>query len=131
VIPAAFAGSHAINPVLARGRWIAAAALIPGLLGLREFPVSLSQLLWTPLAGLFAFHFLSPIPAGLLTLAAFSASFALPLVPTRITLRFLAPIDVRAETAGLGRLPARLESAYQRVTTRLQAGLDAMKEAHE
>lgn len=77
VMPVSIDGSHFINPIFARSRGLATLLVIPRLLGVRWFPVSLAQLL---ASGAVA-AILGPYSGAAAAFGAYLAFLATPLVP--------------------------------------------------
>jgi 1-acyl-sn-glycerol-3-phosphate acyltransferase len=115
VVPISISGSHAVNPVLLRSRWLTTILIIPRLLGLKYFPISISQIFW---GALFYFATKSFVPFWLCLLLSFLGFTLTPLIaiwPSKIKIRFGKPIDIQDLT---------VEMAYARVSADIQAGMD-------
>jgi len=115
VVPISISGSHAVNPVLLRSRWLTTILVIPRLLGLKYFSISLSQIFW----GAFFFFMTRPfVPFWFCVLLSFLGFTLTPLFaiwPSKIKIRFGKPIDIQDLT---------VEMAYARVSADIQAGMD-------
>ncbi len=92
VVPISISGSYAVNPVLARSRWLAKLTLLDPLLAVRWLPVTVGQLLWASLFFAFAHRHLPAALGALGTLAVFALTPMFPIWPARVTIRFGDPI---------------------------------------
>jgi 1-acyl-sn-glycerol-3-phosphate acyltransferase len=115
VVPISISGSHAVNPVLLRSRWLTTILVIPRLLGLKYFPVSISQIFW----GLFFYFAMKPfVPFWFCVFLSFLGFTLTPLFviwPSKIKIRFGEPMDIQDLT---------VEMAYARVSSEIQARMD-------
>lgn len=128
VVPISISGSHSVNPVLVRSRWLCSILVIPRLVGLKYFPVTLSQLVWAALAYV-AVGWLLPVwVAGCAAFAAFVATPLYPVWPARIRIRFGTPIDLAALTSGIRNEEAALQKCYDRVSEEIQMGMNELRQ---
>ncbi len=124
IIPISILGSHSVNPVLARTRWLSWALVIPRLLGIRYFPITVSQVIWSTLA----FAAIGSSASLGLGLAAAYTVFVLsplwPIWPAKIRIRFGAPMDLHALTSEIDDPNEKIMKSYERVTQAVQKGLE-------
>jgi 1-acyl-sn-glycerol-3-phosphate acyltransferase len=120
IIPVSISGAHAMNPVLWRSEFLSYMLILPKLLGIRWFPVTLAQVVYT-LTGTGALHAAGISGAGLFfaAWALFTFTPQLPVLPRRITIRIGDAIPVEELKArGLTR-----EEIYSLVLARVQEGI--------
>jgi 1-acyl-sn-glycerol-3-phosphate acyltransferase len=91
VYPVAIDGSHWVNPMFGRWRWLARAMVIPWLLDVRWFPLSTAQILATVAVGWFGRDWPTPLWLAGMYFAFLSTTLAL-VIPAKIRLRFQPPI---------------------------------------
>lgn len=115
IVPIAISGSHLLNPVLIRWRWISRLALLPAFFRVKWFPVTVAQVASAGgLAWLLA-------PLGLPDLALiyvlFIFSSVVPILPLKVGIKIGSPIRVRSglEVPHLRAESARIQSEINRM----------------
>lgn len=125
VVPVSIVGSHSVNPIFVRSRFLASILVLPRVLGVKWFPISLSQIVYSSIAWLI----LAPIaPLWLVVLACiyvFLLTPLWPIWPARVRIRVGDPVDLSKLVTGDG--PQALETCYLQITKRIQEGMDSMK----
>lgn len=117
VVPISISGSHRLNPVLFSSRALAKFLILPKLLGLRIFPVTLAQIFFTALT---LSVFSSFVPFGLslgMGYFVFLCTPVLPVLPFKIRIKVGEPFP----TQGLSE-----KELYHRVLREIQKGMDEM-----
>jgi 1-acyl-sn-glycerol-3-phosphate acyltransferase len=114
IVPLGIYGAHYTCPVFLRARWLAWALVVPRLLGLKRWGISLPGLLGA--AAIFACVPLAlEWRALIIWLWLGSPLVFLPIVPWRITMTLGAPIEPEQLFAGTDDLPGALEQVEQAV----------------
>jgi 1-acyl-sn-glycerol-3-phosphate acyltransferase len=128
VVPISISGSHSLNPVLLRSRWLTNILILPRLLGLTSFPVSISQIFWGGLLYFLTRHFTAMVTTmpSWLCLFSFYLGFVFtplwPIFPGRLRVRFGKPVDLQALTEGLPE-KEKLDIVYARILSEVQEGM--------
>lgn len=114
IVPLGVHGSHYTCPVFLRAQWLAWALLVPRLLGLKRWGISLTGLL-----GAAAIFSCVPLATEWRALIAWlwlgSPLVFLPILPWRITMTIGAPIEPGQLFADSGDLPGALKQVEQAV----------------
>jgi 1-acyl-sn-glycerol-3-phosphate acyltransferase len=124
VVPVSIEGSHSVNPVLIRSQLLARALVLPWILGVKWFPVTCGQIIFT-FAG---WMLLSSVWPLWLTIFAcyfiFLVSVFAPVWPAKIRILIGEPISLKQ--SALPGITERelLEYCYKTVTSKIQAGMD-------
>ena len=93
VVPVAISGSHSMNPVLIRSRILSRVLVLPKLLGIRWFPITVGQLVYSALTALLAWWFEAPLWAVVLSAwLCFLFTVQVPLLPAFIRITIDEPI---------------------------------------
>ena len=93
VVPIKFIGSHAANPILICNQVVSKILILPWLLGVKWFPVSVAQIIFSVLT----VYILSAIGAtalatALATYFVFLSSCLIPIFPTKIRIKIYPPL---------------------------------------
>ena len=123
IVPIAVSGSHSINPVLLRSRALATFLVVPKLLGISYFPVTLSQIVFS-LVAFFIFHeWANPLLTILAIYVAFLLTPLTPLYPSKINIQVGEPLDPNelASDPRYGKTP--IDRIYARVIEEIQRSL--------
>lgn len=127
IVPISIVGTHSVNPVFLRSRALATVLIIPRLLGIRWFPISLAQLIYTSAASLVLVWVGSPlwlaVVAGFLV---FLSAVQWPIYPSRITILAAEPMDISEWMPSVADEQQRLDYLYQEVSRRIQAGMNQL-----
>jgi 1-acyl-sn-glycerol-3-phosphate acyltransferase len=117
VIPVSIVGSHSLNPVLLRSERLSRLLILPALIKVRWFPVTVSQLL---LAALTFFFLREKATMGLSLIAAYCVFVSTPLTPiwpTKVKIKIGKPMDLSNHSS---------EECYEAVQDAIQAGMDEL-----
>ncbi|NDF14492.1 hypothetical protein EB061_04115 [bacterium] len=122
VVPVAISGSHSMNPVLIRSRILSRVLVLPKLLGIRWFPITVGQLVYSALTVLLAWWFEAPLWAVVLSAwLCFLFTVQLPVWPAFIRITIDEPIlPEEFEVAGFDKV-AFSERVRGRIETLLRA----------
>jgi 1-acyl-sn-glycerol-3-phosphate acyltransferase len=115
VVPIVISGSHETNPIFLRSRVLSQILILPNLLGITWFPISLAQLLCTAFVIYLSWNRLPIFGTLFLAYFVFCATLLCPILPSRIRIRFLEPIP-----------PSDFKSSdelYQKVTNQISRKL--------
>jgi 1-acyl-sn-glycerol-3-phosphate acyltransferase len=127
VVPISISGSHSVNPVLLRSRRLVSILVIPKLLGLSSFPVTVGQLLLSIIAFLFLRMFATGLPLAvslLISYFVFICTTLTPIWPSKIQISFGKPIDLEELSKNLKTEDEKLKLAYREVMSKVQEGMD-------
>lgn len=92
VVPIKIDGSHFTNPVFFQSEILSWLLVLPRIMGVKRFPLSVSQVFFTSLALYFGPHG-SPWVLGLLAYTCFGIAPLVPILPFKIKIDFLSPIS--------------------------------------
>lgn len=88
IVPVKFIGSHNVNPILACNTFISKILVLPWLLGVKWFPVSLAQTLFSSLAFAAVYNSASSvIIAAIVSYFVFLATCLVPILPAKIKIK--------------------------------------------
>ena len=135
VVPVSISGSHEVNPVFFRSQILGKILIVPRLLGLTAFPVSLSQIFFGTLCFFLVFGLTGELAPGgrvwwLCWVVGYCGFIFTPLTPTlprKLRVHFGKPVDLVALTSNISSEREKLEACYIRIQGDVQAGLDRFK----
>ncbi|MCB0415948.1 MAG: 1-acyl-sn-glycerol-3-phosphate acyltransferase, partial [Bdellovibrionales bacterium] len=94
VIPVKFLGTHSVNPIFFSNSLISKILVIPWILKIKWFPVSLAQIISSTLIMLITYMFNWPVFLSLaLAYTVFLFTALLPIIPKKIKIIFYPPIN--------------------------------------
>lgn len=116
IIPIKFIGSHWVNPILFSSKALSNILVLPRLLKVTWFPVSIAQILAALVLGGFSFFAGLPILGViLLTYLAFVFTPLIPVVPARIRIKIYPPLNPGSDFRTAIELQNKLNSIMDRV----------------
>lgn len=132
VTPISIAGSHSVNPVFYRSRLLSYLLIFPILFRIKWFPISLSQIVYTLIAGLMMAFFLPAWAVGFICYVVFVFSFLVPILPAQIKIHIHTPLNLQSlDLNSPPRPPAELmndsnflQLCYDHVTQMIQKKMD-------
>jgi 1-acyl-sn-glycerol-3-phosphate acyltransferase len=92
IVPIAIRGSHETNPMLFRSQLLARILLLPYLLGIRWFPISVAQILLTVSAYFLLRDSLPALLVAIICYVIFLFAALVPLFPSKIRIDFLETV---------------------------------------
>jgi len=127
IVPVSIVGSHAVNPIFFQSQWLAKFLVIPKLMGLRWFPVSLSQIVYSYIAFSLS-SFMCPLwmSAGL-TWIVFSSTPLMPILPSKIKIKIDTPLPTLTLTQDLADEAQKVDFLYHHTANLIQSGMDELK----
>jgi len=127
VVPISISGNHMVNPVLIRSKLLARILIVPRMVGLTVFPITLGQIFFS--AAAFTI-FYSHVPLWVTILAVLFIFFHTPLVPifpARIKIKVGNPLDP-LELGQDERYGANsIDRIYNRIQDEIQKGMDDLR----
>lgn len=127
VVPIAISGSHSVNPVLFRSRELSYFLILPELLGIKYFPLTLAQIILPILVFICSKHFFH-WAAFPLTILAFLVTALFPILPAKIRIRFCPPVDLQMLIPRDAPENVSVKMAYARILNDIQAGMDDLRD---
>lgn len=119
-----------MNPVLLRSRELAYFLILPELLGIKYFPITLSQIFYSFIIFMCTKHFLH-WAAFPLTLFVFIVTPLIPIFPAKIRIRFGPPVDLQMLIPRDAPENVSVKMAYSRIMNDIQTGMNDLKELRE
>ncbi|MBL7716287.1 MAG: 1-acyl-sn-glycerol-3-phosphate acyltransferase [Bdellovibrionales bacterium] len=94
VLPIAVVGSHGINPVLFRSRWLSKFLFLERAFGLKWFPITVSQIFWITVFLWQTWGQIHPSFSASATIAILLLTPLNPIFPAKVRIFFMKPFDV-------------------------------------
>ncbi len=132
VVPVSIAGSHFINPNFVRSRLMCYVMILPALMNVKWFPISLSQIVYSSLMAVVTSLFLPLWAVIILTYFTFGLAYFLPILPAHVHAEINDPIDLmsldpeRRSADELIADPIFLQKVYDLVLSTVQKKMDLM-----
>ncbi len=110
VVPVKFIGSHRVNPVFLNSKFLSRLLILPALLKVRYFPISLSQILFAAFFFGVGYGFQAP-PAVTLIMSyfAFCLTPLVPILPSRIRIQIEPPLFPQMDYHSAEELRGRMQ----------------------
>lgn len=109
VVAIKFSGTHAINPILFSSKWLARLLVLPALLKVTYFPVSLAQILSAALAfGITAASQMNPWIIGSATYLAFCFTPLIPVWPAKVKIKIYPALEPNSDFIDADSLQERM-----------------------
>lgn len=98
VIPIKFIGTHSINPILFSSKWLARLLVLPALLKVTYFPVSLAQILLSVVAALGMLGLSASLPVTILiTYLVFCFMPLIPVWPAKVKIKIYPALEPQSD----------------------------------
>lgn len=132
IVPISIVGSHSVNPVFYRSKFLSYFLILPIVFRIKWFPISLAQIVYATVSAYLCSFFLPLWAVILVSYFAYMFAFLIPILPGRIQMKINDPIDISSlNTSGLplselSNDPLFLQKCYDHVTSVIQSGMDTL-----